>query len=67
MWADNRNNTRFLNYEVHANLIKEYVTNPTLLPLTIGIFGDWGSGKSSILRMLEEKLKNNEQILTIFQ
>ena len=66
MWADNETTQDFLNYEVHANLIKEYVTNPTLLPLTIGIFGDWGSGKSSIMRMLEEKLKNNERILTIY-
>lgn len=66
MWADNETTKDLLNYEVHCDLIKEYLSHTELLPLTIGVFGDWGSGKSSIMRMLEEKFKQDEKILTIY-
>jgi hypothetical protein len=36
-----------------------------MTPLTIGIHGDWGYGKSSVLRMIESQLKEHEDVLCL--
>jgi hypothetical protein len=56
MWADNETTEDFLGFQVHADLIRSVVTDRKLLPVTIGLFGDWGSGKTSVMRMLERDL-----------
>ncbi|WP_276358050.1 KAP family P-loop NTPase fold protein [Cohnella caldifontis] len=56
MWADNETSQDLLGFKVHADLIRSVVTNPKLLPVTLGVFGDWGSGKTSIMKMLEYDL-----------
>ncbi|MBT4814937.1 MAG: hypothetical protein HON70_04520 [Lentisphaerae bacterium] len=56
MWSDNETTRDLLGFRVHADLIYEMVTDPRLLPITVGVFADWGGGKSSVLRMLEERL-----------
>lgn len=56
MWHDNETTEDLLGFEIHANLIRSVVTDPSMLPVTIGVFGDWGGGKSSIMRMLERDL-----------
>lgn len=60
MWSDNETATDLLGFKVHADLIKSVVTNSTLLPVVLGVFGDWGGGKSSIMRMLEQDLKADD-------
>ena len=42
MWADNETDEDLLGFSLHANLIGEIVTDPEMLPVTIGLFGDWG-------------------------
>lgn len=56
MWADNETSHDLLGFKVHADLVRSVVTNPKLLPVTLGVFGDWGSGKTSIMKMLEHDL-----------
>jgi hypothetical protein len=60
MWSDNETKVDLLGFSVHKDLILNLVTNQTLLPLTVGIFGDWGGGKSSVMRMLEDELKSDK-------
>jgi hypothetical protein len=56
VWTDNETTADLLGFRVHADLVRSVVLDKTILPVTIGIFGDWGGGKTSILRMLEQDL-----------
>ena len=57
MWSDNETKEDLLGYQVHADLLKEVVLDSTMLPITIGIFGDWGSGKSSLMLLMKEGIE----------
>ena len=66
MWADTETEIDFLNYSEIAELIAELIANPGLLPLSLGVFGGWGVGKSSTLRLVEaELMKTPERYLVI--
>jgi hypothetical protein len=56
MWSDNETTNDLFGFRVHAELLKELILDPKVLPVTIGVFGDWGGGKSSIMQMLREDL-----------
>lgn len=56
MWSDNETSEDLLGFDVHANLLIDLIDDQTILPVTIGVFGDWGSGKSSVLKIVSEKL-----------
>src|ERR1700733_408484 len=58
IWQDNETEIDLLGFDVHADLIRSVITDPTVLPVTVGVFGDWGGGKSSIMKMLQKELSN---------
>jgi predicted KAP-like P-loop ATPase len=61
VWQDNETAIDLLGFDVHADLICSVITDPTVLPVTVGIFGDWGGGKSSIMKMLQRELSDEEK------
>lgn len=61
MWSDNETTDDLIGFQVHADLIREVILDRRLLPVTIGVFGDWGSGKSSIMQMLKRDLSPESQ------
>ena len=53
IWEDHETSDDLIGFQVHADLIRAVVTNPKMLPTIIGVFGDWGGGKTSIMKILE--------------
>ncbi len=46
-----------LDFTPYVNTLVDIIESPTTsTPLTIGIFGTWGSGKTSLMRMIEKGL-----------
>ena len=66
MWSDKETSKDLLGFNVHASLLKSVVTNEKNLPITIGLYGDWGSGKSSVLEILKEQLKDDEETVVVY-
>jgi predicted KAP-like P-loop ATPase len=61
MWADNETSDDLLGFKIHADLIVDVINDNDVLPVTIGVFGDWGSGKSSILKIVEKELIGDDK------
>lgn len=69
MWSDNETSEDLLGFKVHADLLIDVINDETILPITIGVFGDWGSGKSSILQIIKkefEKKEHNDSLCIYF-
>jgi predicted KAP-like P-loop ATPase len=60
VWADTETDTDFLNYSEIAELIVELIADDKLLPLSLGVFGGWGIGKSSTLNLVDRLLAREE-------
>ncbi len=60
IWSDHETDRDLLGYRHLVEVIFNLTESPHLLPATIGVFGDWGSGKSSLLKMVSSKLSQNE-------
>lgn len=56
MWNDIETTKDLLNFTVVADTAAQLVRESAGQPLSIGISGNWGTGKSSLVKMIEAKL-----------
>ncbi|ENU42741.1 hypothetical protein F985_03633 [Acinetobacter seifertii] len=69
MWSDIESKQDFLNYSEASEIVVNVLKKPNMLPISIGVFGSWGTGKSTILNLIEQKLapeKNDDYIIIKF-
>ncbi len=65
MWSDNETAIDLLGYKHLVASVTGIVRDDSLSPATVGVFGDWGGGKSSLLKMVEDELKNDPDTLVL--
>ncbi|MGC3999584.1 MAG: P-loop NTPase fold protein [Anaeromyxobacter sp.] len=58
MWRDSEADQDFLNFTEVADQIAALVTKPELLPISVGVFGGWGTGKSTVLQLVQARLSS---------
>ncbi|MDI1270499.1 MAG: P-loop NTPase fold protein [Polaromonas sp.] len=56
MWHDNETTVDYLNFGVVADACANLLQQANGAPLSIGVSGGWGMGKSSLVRMIAERL-----------
>jgi predicted KAP-like P-loop ATPase len=65
MWRDSESDQDFLNFTELADQIVTLIHNPAMLPISIGVFGTWGTGKSTVLRLVETRLPEGDRHVVI--
>lgn len=63
MWKDSETELDFLDYDYLIKTVQSIITDDSLLPASIGVYGDWGSGKSSLMYMCKERLEKQDKRL----
>ncbi|HCC57063.1 MAG TPA: hypothetical protein DEQ47_07315 [Solibacterales bacterium] len=65
MWSDNESDKDLLGFSHLQAAVLSIIENHDLLPTTIGVFGDWGSGKSSLIGMIRSELEEKDGVVVL--
>lgn len=61
MWNDVETTQDLLNFKVIADTAAQIIKEGSGEPISIGVSGSWGVGKSSLVKMIGESLKNLDE------
>jgi len=61
VWSDKESTQDYLNFGEVSQLAVDILTSPKMLPVSLGIFGNWGAGKSSLLQLIDKNLRQDGQ------
>jgi predicted KAP-like P-loop ATPase len=64
--SDQETAVDLLYYETIAGTISKLIRESAGKPITIGVHGDWGAGKSSVLKMVEATFAGDKNVLCLW-
>lgn len=67
MWSDIETRIDYLNYLELAEVVSEILLDRRMRPVSVGVFGTWGTGKSSLLNLIESQIRQeaSEKVIVI--
>lgn len=66
MWSDNEAEIDLLNVQHLVGAVLRVVKDDRLDPVTVGVYGDWGSGKSSVIQLLRQRIAAEPDLLAVY-
>jgi hypothetical protein len=63
---DNPSRVDLLGFEDVVDVVQEIALRRDLDPITVGVNAPWGGGKTTVLRLLEARLGDREDVLCLF-
>jgi predicted KAP-like P-loop ATPase len=60
MWTDNETDKDFLNFSCTADTVAELIVQARNNPVSIGVSGQWGVGKSSMIKLIRKSLNDKD-------
>jgi hypothetical protein len=57
LWPDDPSDTDLLSFDAVAATVTEALLDDNLDPVALGVSGHWGSGKTTVLKLVEQQLK----------
>lgn len=58
LWSDEPATTDLLSFDAIAETITDALFDDSLNPVALGISGNWGSGKTTVLNLIEQRIKS---------
>lgn len=62
---DNETSVDLLYYEAISSTVIDLLKSSSEIPVTVGVHGDWGAGKSSVLKMIEAEFGQDKDTLCV--